>query len=90
MAIISISRGTKSGGETLAQCLADRLGYPLLGREGLQEAAAHFGGPAGDLVEKMEDPPRSAKPTWPLSEPRYRRQYPEETSSTTASPAGFC
>lgn len=58
MAIISICRGTKSGGETLARCLADQFGYPIMGREVLQEAAAQLGVPAEDLVEKMEDRPR--------------------------------
>jgi len=58
MAIISICRGTKSGGEALARCLADQFEYPLLGREVLQEAAAQLGVPANDLVEKMEDRPR--------------------------------
>ena len=58
MAIISICRGTKSGGEALAQCLAEQFGYPLLGREVLQEAAAQLGVPPDDLVEKMEDRPR--------------------------------
>lgn len=58
MAIISICRGTKSGGEALARCLADQFGYPILGREVLQEAAAQLGVPADDLVEKMEDRPR--------------------------------
>ncbi len=58
MAIISICRGTKSGGEALAQCLAEQFGYPLMGREVLQEAAAQLGVPADDLVEKMEDRPR--------------------------------
>lgn len=58
MAIISICRGTKSGGEALARCLAERLGYPLLGREVLQAAAAELGVPAKDLEEKMQDLPR--------------------------------
>lgn len=58
MAIISICRGTKSGGEALARCLAERLGYPLLGREVLQAAAAELGVPAGDLADKMQDMPR--------------------------------
>ena len=58
MAIISICRGTKSGGEALAQCLAERLGYPLLGREVLQTAAEDLGVPARDLEEKMQDLPR--------------------------------
>ncbi len=57
MAIISISRGTRSGGEALARCLADRLGYPLLGREVAQEAAAQLGVPAKDLEDKMEAKP---------------------------------
>ncbi len=43
MAIITISRGSLSGGKKLAQCLADRLGYPILGREVLQEAAESIG-----------------------------------------------
>jgi cytidylate kinase len=58
MAIISICRGTKSGGEALARCLAEQFEYPILGREVLQEAAAQLGVPADDLVEKMEDRPR--------------------------------
>ena len=58
MAIISICRGTRSGGEALARCLAEQFGYPILGREVLQEAAAQLGVPADDLVEKMEDRPR--------------------------------
>jgi len=57
MAIISVCRGTKSGGKALAQCLADKLGYPLLGREVLQEAASQLGVSADDLVEKFEGPP---------------------------------
>jgi len=58
MAIISVCRGTKSGGEALARCLAEEFGYPILGREVLQEAAAQLGVPADDLVDKMEDRPR--------------------------------
>lgn len=58
MAIISICRGTKSGGEAIARCLAEQFGYPILGREVLQEAAAQLGVSADDLVEKMEDRPR--------------------------------
>lgn len=58
MAIVSICRGTRSGGEALARCISEKLGYPILGREVLQEAAAQLGVPADDLVEKMEDRPR--------------------------------
>lgn len=57
MSIITIQRGTKSGGEDLAKCLAGQLGYPLLGREVLQEAAAQLGVPAEDVGEKMEERP---------------------------------
>ncbi len=57
MAIISICRGTKSGGRALAECLADQLGYPMLGREVAQEAAAQIGAPAKDLQEKLEEKP---------------------------------
>jgi len=57
MSIITIQRGTKSGGEELARCLAEQLGYPLIGREVLQEAAAQLGVPAEDVGEKMEERP---------------------------------
>ncbi len=43
MAIITISRGTMSGGNELAMCLADSLGYPRLSREVLVDAAAMLG-----------------------------------------------
>lgn len=43
MAIITISRGSLSGGKALAGCLADHLGYPTLGREVLEEAAESMG-----------------------------------------------
>lgn len=43
MAIITISRGSLSGGKALANCLAERLGYPTLGREVLLEAADTIG-----------------------------------------------
>ncbi len=43
MAVICISRGSKSGGQAMAECLGTRLGYPVLGREVVQEAAAGLG-----------------------------------------------
>lgn len=58
MAVICISRGTKSGGQAVAECLAERLGYPILGREVAQEAAGQVGIPAHVLQEKMSDRPR--------------------------------
>ena len=40
MAIITISRGTYSGGRILAGCLSEQLGYRLLSREQLLQSAA--------------------------------------------------
>ena len=57
MCIITIQRGTKSGGDALAKCLAEHLDYPLLGRELLQDAAAQLGVPWEDVGVKMEERP---------------------------------
>lgn len=57
MAIITISRGSLSGGKALAGCLADRLGYPTLGREVLQEAAEAMGVSEDVFREKFEATP---------------------------------
>lgn len=54
MAIVTISRGSMSGGEALAQCLASKLGYPVLGREVLVEAAARLGITEDVLREKIQ------------------------------------
>lgn len=43
MAIVTISRGSMSGGETFARCLGTTLDYPVLAREVLVEAAARLG-----------------------------------------------
>lgn len=40
MAIVTISRGTYSGGKALAECLSEALGYRLLSREVLLSGAA--------------------------------------------------
>jgi cytidylate kinase len=58
VAIITICRGTKSGGEALAKRLADQLEYPILGREVLQHAAEELGVSEVSLREKMESAPR--------------------------------
>jgi cytidylate kinase len=42
MSIVTISRGTRSGGIALAQCLAERLGYPCLSREVLMTGARKY------------------------------------------------
>ncbi len=59
MAIITISRGTMSGGRRLAECLAETLGAPCLGREALAEAAAARLGVLPDVLrQKLESAPR--------------------------------
>lgn len=57
MAIITISRGTFSGGRTLGVCLSERLGYPCLDREGVLESASRYGIPVEKLVSALEVPP---------------------------------
>jgi cytidylate kinase len=57
MAIITISRGTMSGGRAVAECLADRLGYPCVGREVLQTAAATLGAAEETVLHKLQTPP---------------------------------
>ncbi len=57
MAIITISRGSLSGGRAVATCLGRRLGYPVLGREVLQEAAEKVGVSTEDLQGKFETTP---------------------------------
>jgi len=43
MPIVTISRGTLSGGEALATCLAEKAGYPSIGLEVIKDAATHYG-----------------------------------------------
>jgi cytidylate kinase len=57
MPIITISRGTFSGGESLAKAIANQLGYRCLGREVILEAAREYGVPIDDLRVAMETPP---------------------------------
>ena len=57
MAIITISRGEMSGGEKLAGCLADVLGYRVIAREVLREAARTLGASPEVLTAKYESVP---------------------------------
>jgi cytidylate kinase len=57
MAIITISRGTMSGGRLLAEMLAGSLGYRCVSREIVVEAAGAFGVPEGRLLEAIEKGP---------------------------------
>ncbi len=54
MAIITISRGSMSGGMILAECLASNLGYPSLAREVLVKAADKLNVPEDTLRLKIE------------------------------------
>lgn len=58
MAIISICRGTRSGGEAMAQCLAEQLHCPLVAREVIQDAASELGVSESDLSRGMDRTPR--------------------------------
>lgn len=57
MAVITISRGSFSGGKILAECLARRLGYRCLDRDVIVERAAAYGVSQDDLREALEKPP---------------------------------
>jgi cytidylate kinase len=57
MPIITISRGTYSGGKELAECVAARISAPCISREVLVQAAERFGASEQALVEAMTKPP---------------------------------
>lgn len=57
MAIITISRGTYSGGKAVAEGLSRKLGYPCISKEIILDAAVEFGIPEDKLVAAMETPP---------------------------------
>jgi len=53
MAIVTISRGSGSGGQRLAERLAETLGYELVSREDVVEAATAYGVPGDKLREAL-------------------------------------
>jgi cytidylate kinase len=57
MSIITISRGSLSGGRALAERLADRLGYQCMSSEALVEAAAKYGVPEPKLSAVFDKTP---------------------------------
>jgi cytidylate kinase len=57
MPVITVSRGTYSGGKEFAECVAARISAPCLSREILVEAAEKFGVPEHILAEAMNKPP---------------------------------
>jgi cytidylate kinase len=59
MAIITISRGTFSGGKEVAEKLGFKLGYPCISKEIVLDAVEEFGVPEEKLIAAMEKPPKS-------------------------------
>ncbi len=57
MAIITISRGSFSGGKILAECLADTLGYRCIDRDVIVEKAAAYGVSQQDLRDALQKAP---------------------------------
>jgi cytidylate kinase len=57
MAVVTISRGSASGGLLLAQKLGERLGYDIVSREDVIREATHFGASEESLQEALLKPP---------------------------------
>lgn len=57
MSVITISRGSFTGGKTLAECLAAKLGYRCVGRETVVERAAASGVSHQELLDALLKPP---------------------------------
>lgn len=58
MSVITISRGSFSGGKMLAECLARKLGYRAVDRDVIVERAAAHGVTQEELRDALEKPPR--------------------------------
>lgn len=57
MAIITISRGTGSGGQRLAECIAEKLGYRFISPEVLVDAARAHNVPYEELKKALDEAP---------------------------------
>lgn len=57
MPIITISRGSGSGGQILAEQVAERLGFDIVSREEVVREAARFGASEGELRTALLKPP---------------------------------
>ncbi len=79
MAIVTISRGTFSGGGALAERVADRLGYQCISREVLLEAAWASGLPVDEITTAMQERPSV-----------WHRLKRERTAYLTAVRAALC
>ena len=58
MPIITISRGTLSGGETLANLLSQKTGYPVVGLEVIKDAATRYGISESAISKELNQGPR--------------------------------
>jgi len=58
MPIITISRGTLSGGEALANLLSGKTGYPVIGLEVIRDAATRFGISESAISKQLSQGPR--------------------------------
>ena len=58
MPIITISRGTLSGGEALANLLSGKTGYPVIGLEVIKDAANRFGISESAISKQLSQNPR--------------------------------
>ena len=57
MAVITISRGSFSGGKMLAECVAGNLGYRCIDRDVIVERAAAYGVSQEELRDALVSPP---------------------------------
>jgi cytidylate kinase len=57
MSIVTISRGTFSGGEALAQCLTKKTGLPAVGVEVIKEAATLYGISESEISQQLKQGP---------------------------------
>ena len=60
MSVITISRGTFSGGKALAECLSYKLGYRCIDRDVIVRKAATRGVSEQELLTVLERPPSTA------------------------------
>jgi len=57
MPIITISRGTLSGGEALANRLSKKSGFPVIGLEVIKDAATHYGISESAISQQLKQGP---------------------------------
>ena len=54
MSVVTISRGSFSGGKILAECLSRKLGYRCIDRDVIVEQAAAYGVSQDDIRHSLE------------------------------------